>query len=483
MLFKDIPIRRKLMRVITLIITVVLVVSCLTFFFCELYSFRKTTRQNLSTLGKIIAANSTAALAFDDQVASKEILAALKAEPHIMAAALYDRGGHLFAQYAAGSGTYTFPEGPGSEGYYFTHWHLEGFQPVFLEKKQLGTLYLRSDLGAIFEMFRVYGFMVLVVVILSFLLAYGLSRILQKSISDPILALAGTAKSISEKKDYSMRAVKSGQDELGSLTDAFNDMLEQIQVQNRALNEFNQTLEQKVRHRTAELETLNQELEAFSYSISHDLRAPLRGIIGFASILVEDYSSRLDDEAIRITGIIKDNTLKMGHLIDDLLAFSRMSRQDINMTNIDMATMVHEVIEEITQSDKHSRIRWVVGDTPPVCGDIHAMRQVWINLISNAVKYSANKQEPCIEIGSYKRDGENIFFVKDNGVGFDEKYKHKLFKVFQRLHSAEDFEGTGVGLAIVEKIISKHDGKVWAEAALKNGASFYFSLPDKQKLT
>jgi len=468
------------MRIILLTIGVVLLVSSITFFAYEFYSFRKTAKENLSTIAKIISANSTAALAFDNEGDAKEILAALKAEPHIIAAGLYDRNGRLFASYPSGLGLNALPARSGSEGYRFVDSHLEGFQPVAAEKRPLGTLYLRSDLGAMYERFRVYGILVALVAILSFLSAWLLSKFLQKSISTPILALAETAKVISGQKDYSVRAVKAGNDELGLLTDAFNYMLAQIQEQNRALYNFTQDLEQRVRRRTAQWEVANKELEAFSYSVSHDLRAPLRGVIGFVTILEDDYGSKLDDEAKRITGIIKNNALKMGQLIDDLLTFSRMGRQEIERTNIPMAVIVDEVMQQVAPADKDPNIRWVVDEIPDIKGDINAVRQVWVNLISNAVKYSANKETPQIEIGSFGRDGEIVFFVKDNGVGFDEKYLNKLFKVFQRLHSADEFEGTGVGLAIVEKIVSKHGGKVWAEGSKNQGASFYFSLPDER---
>lgn len=476
-LFRDMPIRKKLVRITFLITSVVLFVTCITFFLYEFYAFRKTTTESLSTIGKIIASNSTAALAFENPGDAKEILAALKTEPHIVGAALYDDDGNLFSHYVPGAAIDSFPLKPGKEGYFFVHSHLEGFQPVMLETRRLGTLYLKSDLGAMYERLRWYGIITGLVIILSFLLAYLLSSFLQKSISKPILGLAETAKVISDRKDYSVRAIKTGNDEVGSLTDAFNNMLVQIEDQNMALNEFNLNLEQKVRQRTTQLELANRELETFSYSISHDLRAPLRGIIGFAAMLEEDYSTKLDDEAKRITSVIKNNTLKMGRLIDDLLAFSRMGRQDIRKITISTTEMVNEVIQELLPEGRDCRIKWLVHEMPGIKGDINAMRQVWINLLSNAIKYSATKEEPKIEIGYRNTEEETIFYVKDNGVGFDEKYKDKLFKVFQRLHSAEDFEGTGVGLAIVEKIVSKHGGKVWAEAEEDKGACFYFSLP------
>ncbi|HKO79161.1 MAG TPA: CHASE sensor domain-containing protein, partial [Chitinophagaceae bacterium] len=237
MLFKNMPIRQKLMRIIFLISGLVLLVTCVTFFIYEFYAFRKTSVEKLSTIGKIISANSTAALAFDNPDDAKEILAALKAEPHIVAAGLYDKDGNLFSKYSVGKDTIKFPVKPGREGYRFAHNHLEGFQPVMMDKKQLGTLYLKSDLGAMYERLQLYGIIVALVIILSVMLAWLLSKILQKSISHPILALAETAKVISERKDFSVRAVKTGNDEIGSLTDAFNYMLVQIRDQTHALHE------------------------------------------------------------------------------------------------------------------------------------------------------------------------------------------------------------------------------------------------------
>jgi PAS domain S-box-containing protein len=254
------------------------------------------------------------------------------------------------------------------------------------------------------------------------------------------------------------------------------DITERKQAEERIID-LNVDLEKKVKERTQQLKKSNEELEAFSYSVSHDLRAPLRGIIGFASILEEDYGNVLDDEGKRITDVIKSNTMKMGRLIDDLLAFSRMGRQDILKTNIDTHKMVTEVIDELEPKEKLKQIHWKIHPLPMAKGDINTLRQVWINFISNAIKYSGNKEKQCIEIGFGDHGAELVFYVKDNGVGFDEHYKNKLFKVFQRLHSAEEFEGTGVGLALVEKIISKHGGRVWAEGKNNEGACFYFSLP------
>jgi PAS domain S-box-containing protein len=238
------------------------------------------------------------------------------------------------------------------------------------------------------------------------------------------------------------------------------------------------SIEEKVIKRTEQLKKSNEDMEAFSYSVSHDLRGPLRGIIGFAAILEEEYGSKLDDEAKRIISIIKNNTLTMGNLIDDLLSFSRMGRQDIIKSSVNTQIMVEEIIANLNTKNDKQNISWKIQPLPDMYGDISTLRQVWINFISNAIKYSRNTAQPIIEISSFMQEGQTAFQIKDNGVGFDASYKNKLFKVFQRLHSATEFEGTGVGLAIIEKIISKHGGKVWANGELGKGASFYFSLPN-----
>jgi signal transduction histidine kinase len=475
-LFKDIPIQRKLMMVLMLTTGVVLIITCSAFFAYEFHTFRQGSLRQLTTLGEIIAMNSTAALAFDSRQDADEILTALQAEPHIIAACLYDKGGNLFAQYPAHFPRHSFPARPDFEKFHFTSSHLEGYQPVVQGTRQLGTLYLKSDLGAMNERFQLYGIIVILIISVSSFFAYLLSKILQKGISKPILALAETAKAISDRHDYSVRAAKLGKDELGSLTDAFNLMLLQIQNQNQALSEFNQTLEQKVLDRTIELETANKEMESFSYSISHDLRAPLRSIHGYTSILSETYSSQLNDEGNKIMLIIMNNTKKMGQLIDDLLEFSKLGRKELLKANVSMKHMVEGIWMDLNKTEENRSIEFVLKDIHEARVDINTIKQVWVNLISNALKYSRNREKTVIQIYSEEKGEEIIYYVKDNGTGFDMKYYDKLFGVFQRLHSNKEFEGTGVGLAIVQRIITKHGGKIWADAKLNEGATFCFSL-------
>lgn len=228
-----------------------------------------------------------------------------------------------------------------------------------------------------------------------------------------------------------------------------------------------------------ELRQTNEELEAFSYSISHDLRAPLRAVTGFTNILEAEYSSQFDDEAKRITHIIKSNTEKMGQLIDDLLSFAHLNKKELEKSTVHTLHLVNDVIRSLNLLNEKKNVKWDVAFLPDVSGDQNMLRQVWINLLSNAAKYSRNNEHPLIRISFENQDEGIQFCVEDNGVGFDEKHSDKLFKVFQRLHSEEQFEGTGVGLAIVERIITRHGGRIWAHSTKGEGARFYFIIPNK----
>jgi signal transduction histidine kinase len=233
-------------------------------------------------------------------------------------------------------------------------------------------------------------------------------------------------------------------------------------------------LETRVRERTAELKEANRELEAFSYSVSHDLRAPLRAIDGYARMLDEDYAARLDDEGRRLLGVVQASAQRMGQLIDDLLAFSRLGRQALARQGVDMEALAREVAAELVQGE---RVTLEIGKLPAADADRALMRQVWTNLIGNALKYSGRSDRPRVEIGCREGPGERVYWVRDNGAGFDMRYAAKLFGVFQRLHSQDEFAGTGVGLAIVQRVVARHGGRVWAEGKPGAGACFFFSLP------
>lgn len=428
----------KILRGILLINGIVLLLACTLFFFYEYRAFRKAKIDELFSISRILGANASAALAFRDPVAAEEILGALQRSPDISGAGLYDEKGKLFATYPANSDQF-FPAIPGEPGFQLNNKAIEGFQPVLLEGKKVGTLYLHGNLDALYDRMVVYGMLSLVVLVLSSFVTYVLYKMLKRK------------------------------------------MLREVELQTSELRQsqatilaFTHELEQRVTERTAQLEVVNHELESFSYSVSHDLRAPLRSIHGYLNILHEEYVDKLDPEGQRILNVVLKSAHRMGQLIDDLLAFSKLGRRELTRSEIRMEEMVRLLCDE--QKNTGTTATFTINPLPPAQGDHAMIRQVWTNLISNAVKYSFKVPEPAIEIGAKEQDNTTIYYIKDNGAGFDMQYYDKLFGVFQRLHSAKDFEGTGVGLAIVQRVIAKHGGRIWAEGTPGKGASFFFSL-------
>lgn len=257
-----------------------------------------------------------------------------------------------------------------------------------------------------------------------------------------------------------------------------NLLITVIDLTDRVLREQTiQQLNEQLQAHTIRLEAANKELEAFTYTVSHDLRTPLRGIDGYTRILMDDYSDKLDEEGIQIGETIRGSVLRMSELIDGLLTFSRLGRVDLKKGSVNMKEIASKVFNDLVATKAGKNIHFILDDIPNVSGDETLLHQVWVNLLSNAIKFSSQRDDPCIEVHGTREAGEIIYQVKDNGAGFDMKYIDKLFGVFQRLHSSDEFEGTGVGLAIVQRIIHRHGGRVWAEAEPDKGAVFYFSLP------
>jgi signal transduction histidine kinase len=657
MTFRDMPIRRKLTLIILITSFTAMLLLSGTFLAYEFVIFRHATMHQLHTVGEITAANSTAALAFDNPGDASETLAALKAERHVVAACLYDKDGHIFSRYPRDIADSALPSAPEADGYRFAGPSIVGFEPVAQGgNERLGTLFIKFDTGAVTsEWLRTSLESALAVMAVVLLVAYLMSRALQRQVSDPILALAETAGAVSARHDYSVRAKTLVGGEIGQLTGALNQMLAQIQELNRELEQrviertaqlqaaneelgrsraelnnlfeslpglyivltpdfkvvaasdaylkatlttreaitgrglfevfpdnpddpaatgsanvraslervrslgvpdtmaiqkydvrrpdgtfeehywspinspvlgvdrkvryiihrvedvtdfvtqrakgattttdlkvrmeqmeaeiFQSTL--KVQETNRQLEAANKELEAFSYSVSHDLRAPLRHIDGFAGLLAKNIGAKLDDNGRRYLFTISGAAKRMGRLIDDLLSFSRTGRSELSHSLVDQDALVVAVIREGRFGVGGKPIEWQISPLPPVRADASMLRQVWSNLLENAVKYSGKSEHPRIEVGTSvdAKFGDLVFFVRDNGVGFDMQYVDKLFGVFQRLHSVSEFEGTGIGLANVRRIVARHGGRTWAEGAIGKGATIYFSLPKPRNIS
>lgn len=472
----------------------------------ELRIYREAGFSDLTAQAEVIGRASAPALAFDDVKAANEYLRLLRAKPEIELAVIYNAKGKLFASYTRRDLDIELPVLPEADTERIEGASLVLFRRIIENNEILGTVYLRSDYelaGRLTSYLGIFGG----VAMLSLIVSLVISRWFQNALIGPILSMSALAHRIVATRDFSLRAPKLTKDEVGDLADALNDMLaeigrrsEALQEANRsleremaerqhadqALRDLNAQLEQRIADRTQELTAANKEMESFSYSVSHDLRTPLRAIDGYSRMLQEDYEAKLDDEGRRLLGVIRDNSQRMGQLIDDLLTFSRLGRKALATSDIDMRKMVDEVLKDILPSaDRKPEL--MIGTLPSTHGDPALVRQVWANLLSNAVKFSSKNERPRVEIGGYSDGTHNIYCVKDNGAGFDMRYYDKLFGVFQRLHRVDEFAGTGVGLAIVQRVVTRHGGRAWAEGKVGEGAAFYFSLPktrqDNQEAT
>jgi PAS domain S-box-containing protein len=722
---KQHTIRRKLMMAIMGTSVSVLVITCAVFIIYEIVTLRQSMVRGLATRAEILAANAGAALAFQNEKDATEILAALQKDPRMRAGCIYDAHGRVFATYPAGVSAEFFPQSPLSNGNYFAENSLNFFAPVIEDNRWLGTVYLKSDLSALTERYRIYAIVVIAVITSAILLAFVLSIWLQKRIAEPILNLASTARDVSERRDYSLRTATTSNDEIGLLTDLFNTMLAEIQQRDASLREsearirailesapdavitidhqgnilefnaaaeemfgyfandavgqelaelimparfreqhrrglahflqtgegpilgrrieltalradgsefpvelaitrvgtqtppmftgfarditgrkraetaaallanivsnsedsiyskdhngvvtswnlgaermfgytademigrpvhilsddpqeeprilaaisrgqvlrhhevqrlrkdgqridvgltitplrdgdgrivgystiarditerkraeqeirqLNAELEHRVIERTAQLEASNKDLESFSYSVSHDLRAPLRAIDGFSKALLEEVGEKLDETSRDALDRVRAATKQMALLIDEMLKLSSMGLAPMRREKVDLSRIAIEIANQLRKDEPDRNVSFAIAERLLVRADPHLMRLVLENLIRNAWKFTARHPSGFIEVGSLETDGERAFFVRDDGAGFDMAHANLLFKPFQRLHRKTDFEGTGIGLATVYRVIQRHGGRLWAEGAVERGATFYFTL-------
>lgn len=479
------PIRQKLMLIAMLTTGGALLLAGIALIYFNVSRFREEMKRDLSSLAEIVAQNSTAALSFKDPAAEKETLSALKARPSIVGAAVYDKDGHLFA--FTGPGGALYPLRPGPDTTKFEDGALTVFHPIELKGERIGTVYLRSNLDELTARVWAQGITVLAVFLASGIVALMLSSGLQRLISRPILDLKGTARAVSERRDYSLRATRRTDDELGELVDAFNGMLDQIQRRDSELQHAKDVLEERVEERTRELqqrnEELNQsnkELDDFAYIASHDLKEPLRGIHNFSSFLLEDYAGKLDEDGRSKLETLMRLTRRMETLIDSLLQFSRLGRVDLAIDRVDLNEIVAEILDSLAISLHEEKVEVrVPRPLPAVRADRVRVGEIFYNLIVNAMKYN-DKPERWIEVGWRENpDGPPVFYVRDNGIGIPEKHQDAVFRIFKRLHGRDKYGGgTGAGLTIVKKIVERHHGRIWVESAPGEGTTFYFTLQE-----
>jgi signal transduction histidine kinase len=495
--FASLSLRRKLFGIVLLTALVALIVALGTIVGYDLRVYHKTLVSDLTTQAELLGRTTVPALAFDDPKVATENLSVLRFRPAVSAAALYNARGALFATYKRGDEQrLEFPKLPEVDGIHIQDRDLILFRRIVSDREILGTVYLRAD----YELFdRVLDYLGIAAVVLG--AALGIALLLaiwmERFVTGPVLAIAQIAREVVDKRDYSRRAAKLSADEVGTLVDAFNDMLteidrrtvelegsntrlaREIEERSRAEHEvlrLNAQLEDRVRERTGQLETANKELEAFSYSVSHDLRAPLRAIDGFGQALVDDFGQHLPEPAQRYLDRIRSSTKQMGLLIEGLLNLARVSRRPLEPRPVDLSQIAKDVVNDLQQRDPDRAVEVSIWDGMHAEGDAHLLRAVLENLVGNAWKFTSKKDKARVDIGALKDGKHTTFYVRDNGAGFDMSYADKLFGAFQRLHAVNDYAGTGIGLATVQRIVHRHGGRIWAEAEIGKGAVFYFTL-------
>jgi signal transduction histidine kinase len=491
-LFRNLSIRRSLSLMTTLASGAALLTASAGFIAYDVVAFRQEKVRRTETVAEILAYNSGSALVFGDEDAATYTLASLKDAPQVLAGAIYNREGRRFAGYRRpGSGS-VLPEAFSglASGHRFEAGRLWVFRPILVEGAPIGRVLIVTDLSEIGQRIRSYALIAGIVSLAAFAVALLVSARFQGAISAPILRLAQIAGVVSREKDYSVRATGRSGGEIGLFVDTFNEMLSEIQKRDHEISEARRDLAVRVEERTAdltrtqvlltqraqELETANRELEAFSYSVSHDLRAPLRTIDGFSLALLEDYQGALDEEGRRNLERVRRATQTMGLLIDDLLNLARVSRTEMKRETVDLRALAGEVASGLRERQPNRQVEFVAAEAMVEQGDSRLLKVLLENLLGNAWKFTSRQERARVELGTSSGNGGPVHFVRDNGAGFDMAYATKLFGAFQRLHSAAEFPGTGIGLATCARIVQRHGGRIWAESAPGQGATFFFTL-------
>lgn len=474
----------KLTRMSVMVSGLALLLAVVAFFVFDLISFRQNLIRNLDTAAQIVGSNSVSALLFDDPQSAATTLEALGNSPDVISAMLVNNQGEVFASYLR-PGAQKLPESfpvPArridavqTQGNHV----LLGHRIIF-EGKPAGTVYIEADLTETGPRAREYLLIAGLILLVCLASALLMSASARRLIARPIIDLAGTARRVSVEHDYSVRAgPHPDKDEIAALIEAFNEMLGQIQAQDSALTRARDHLELRVQERTAALRAANRELEAFSYTVAHDLRGPLDAIQGMVYILENLDPESGEGERSEILAQLRASTQNMASLIDDLLNLSRASTVELRKEPVDLGAMAREIAQELKRADPERRVDFRIENVPQAEADSGLVRVALDNLIRNAWKYTSGHPTARIEFGAIRLKGETHYFVRDDGAGFDPHLNDRLFQPFHRLHSRSEFPGTGIGLATVQRILARHGGRIWAEGEVEKGATFWFTLKSR----
>jgi signal transduction histidine kinase len=453
-----------------------LLLAYISFLAYDFYSLRNNLIESLETQAAIIGTNSESALLFDDEQSAVTTLSALRGAPAILTAQIFRADGRAFARYTR-RGSANQPIVPRLlAGQNSAFWIQDGTvllgHTITSDGKPIGSVYIQAETSDVAHRARQFGLLSALIMLVCFGIALIATSAMRGLIIGPLEKLAEVARVVSRTKDYSVRAeIPKRRDELALLVQSFNEMLDEIE-QSRAV------LEQRVAERTTELSAANRELEAFSYTVAHDLRGPLQQVSNIGFLLQSDAADGGTPEQTALLEKLVFATNRMSFLIDDLLNLSRASSASIQHVRIDMSALARSILDNFTLGNER-RIDIVIADGCAANADEGLITVLMENLLRNAWKYSSRRNPAHIEFGCRDEGEETVFFVRDNGAGFDSAYVDRLFRPFQRLHSDADFPGTGVGLATVKRIVARHGGRVWATGKVNQGAEFCFTLPQK----
>lgn len=468
--------KTKLLFLTLFVSTLGIALVCASLIFVENRNYKKQLESELHVIAGILAEQSAAALVFEDNVQLSSIISSLERINTIRQACVYNEQGNVMTS-LVGIGEQPCPSLDQRLELGFVDDVYRLLMPVNLGNETVGRLFLSSHLEVLRGHIRTFVWVAIGIGSTILLALVFLALRLQRIVSGPILTLSDTAERIAMNHDYSIRAPVSGTDELGRLGNTFNEMIGTIQQQNLRILESRDNLERVVDARTSELSMANRELEAFSYSVSHDLRQPLRAIEGFGQALEEDCGEHLNDVGKDYLRRIRAASVRMASLIDGLLILSRVSRQPMENHPIDLSQMLREITDELKDISDHPPSEIHIQPGMQVVGDSRMLRIVFQNLLGNAWKYSSKEGKRVIEVSATLEGRVIAIEIRDNGVGFDMRYIDKLFVAFNRLHTPSEFGGTGIGLATVYRVIRRHHGTISATSEVGKGASFVVKLP------